>query len=172
MADIYTSRVLACMSRLFDLLDSAAFPPHSLLGTSPPVYFGGVEGDRVPKELIVIAGTNDEATIEYATLSNAAQDDMFVLTVAIRTAVAAFQNSDDLRIDRAAIARLTELVDVVQTSLRSSSTGMPIGGFGMLDGNDCRCLFWKARAPRVGFYEMESGTDAVAEIDIEFKARI
>lgn len=176
MSAVYTSRVPACMNRLYTLYTTETdWPQHPILDRKPSVYFAGIDGAVLPLESVIIVGVpQDPARFEWATLGAARQDEIFVLRVQIDSLVSTLEQ-DDVGMDVIAFNRIRQLANVAQIPLRDQEQGGPAGGFGRGEqpgDDDCRGLWWGVVGFTLQPVLTDAGTGWSCDIDIAFQTRI
>lgn len=120
MTTPYTSRVFEAMQALYDRLSVQTYPVAADNGEpAPEVWFGDMPPE-VPREAIVIVGRVDESSSDWATFGKATRDEQMTFQVRIISEVPG-------RDGQTVLARMGEIADVIQTSMRDQSTGHPIG---------------------------------------------
>ncbi len=160
----YTSRVFVTWQALYDLLEAQTWPAHSVTGEAPLVVFGATRDPLI--EAVVVVGTPAVGpTLE--TVTNLSEEDVFSLQVRVVSEVPGV----DIGV---CIARVAELADVVQTSLRSTTTGRMTTAFnGASPTNPVPgVVSWRVAQVRSTAYPTTEGFGGYAELDVLFKARI
>lgn len=157
-----TSRVFACWRALHDDLVAASWPPHPTTGLRPLVDFGAPleqagEGIFLPGRL------PSQRPADWATMGSPGQNETFRLLVGVRSRV-------DGRSALEAVNRLEQLCDVVQSTVRSQTTGRPDGA--ALAALGIPTLRWLVAELSPAVYPWEQGFAADCAIEIEFTARI
>lgn len=156
-----TSRVFACWRHLHAVLESVEWPAHPVTGERPPVMFG--DAAEVPNECLIVVGVPiDRPNQEFVTFGAPSKDEDFTLQVYVATRVPGRDREETF-------ARLEELCDLIQTTLRDSTTGRPAG----ISASAVPGLIWHhvARvAPQL--FPTTEGFGAYAEIDVAFRVRI
>lgn len=120
MPDRYHSRVFVAVAQIAADLEAATWPIHDTMGL-PTV---GVGDSRNPKpnetevgEFVdVLYRVEDDASIEWARMSQPGKDERFLVDVYVRSSVAGVDRGD-------AWSRLEELAEVVQSRYWAPATG-------------------------------------------------
>jgi len=114
-----TSRVFDAMQALYDRLAAQTYPSSSDGSPPPEVWFGDQPAD-LAREAVVIVGRVDEASSDWATFGIATRDEQMTFQVRFICEVPG-------RDGQTVLARMGEVCDVIQTSMRNVTTGQPIG---------------------------------------------
>lgn len=123
--------------------------------------FGEKQADA---DAIILPGrTPGNASSDWATQGPAGRDEVFRLAVEV-WADTPGQTADE------AVDRLEALIDVVQTTLRSPTTGLPIGD--ALLALAIPTARWAVVDITPGVRALPEGFGAAASLDVEFKVRI
>ena len=158
---ITTSRVIACWRALHTDLTNASWSAHPTTGEVPLVGFGV---RTTHAEQIVIPGrVPGNASADWATIGPAGRDEVFRLAVEVLADTPGQTDGD-------ALDRLEELIDVVQTTLRSSTTGKPAGTALLALG--ITTARWQVADITPVIVALDQGFGGRASIDVEFKVRI
>lgn len=158
-----TSRVPDTWLALYQRLAAETWP--TISGVDPiAIVFG--TSDKPLKEAVVVVGTPPtSSTLDLAT--NLSEDELFVLQVRIVTEL-------ENRTVGQVFARVKELGDVVQNSLRDPTTGRISNAFnGASPTHPVEGIVsWRVSQYRSQMYVTTAGPSGVAELDVLFKARI
>ena len=159
-----TSRVFATWQALYDLLEAQTWPGHSTTGQTPEVVFGATR-DLLLEAVVVVGTPPVGPTLEWVT--NLSEEDVFSLQVRVVSEVPGVDIGE-------CIARVAELADVVQTSLRSTATGRMTNAFnGASPTNPVPgVISWRVSQVRSTAYPTTEGFGGYAELDVLFKSRI
>lgn len=159
-----TSRVFACWRALVQDLGAVSWPAHPGTGVVPLVSFG------IPLEFageaIVVPGRKPPTSASQTRATQGAgsgKDEAFTLLVGVRTDVPG-RSADE------ALDRLEALCDVVQTTLRSSTSGLPVGD--ALAALAIPTMRWDVSDVTPAVFPTSEGFAGEATIEVSFFTRI
>lgn len=161
-----TTRIFDTWLAMFDLLNvPSKWPAHQLTGKQPDIVFGDDSAIMQESVFVLCQNPDDGSAFDRETSGSPGFDERFVIRILIGSRVPGVDQ-------RQALARLKELVAVVETELRNPANGRPAGEFhtsvpGVMTWHVSRI------SPSVfPLTEPEAGWSGVAQVDVTFMARI
>lgn len=114
----YRSRVFEAGTKLYEALDSVAFPAHPTTGRVPVVEFSD-EDPGSGAETVCIVANPDETTIDWGRVSPSGRDETIVFEVVARSFV------PNVRASQTVWDRLEELCGPIEDALYDRDTEKP-----------------------------------------------